>query len=179
MMPELNHSSECFATMVQPVEPTIATMVDFAARLRLAMDAVQMDEHALAKALDVSYQAIKKAINGKSKSFGSANNARAAQALGVRPDWLALGTGEMRESNTTSKLHESLGPEPAPTGLHATLMALGAALSSCDVADREIASAVLKNLALQPERAAEFADKLEGLLGGGGHEQPLLRQNGR
>ena len=45
----------------------------------------------LAKAMGVSYQAVKRVEDGLSKAFNASNNAIAARALGVDPDWLANG----------------------------------------------------------------------------------------
>jgi len=52
-----------------------------------------VDEHAMAKALDVSYQAIKKVLLGTSKMLRADNNVRAAQFLRVDSEWLATGQG--------------------------------------------------------------------------------------
>lgn len=50
----------------------------------------------LAAELSVSYQAVKKVVDGKSAAFSAANNAYAARALKVTGDWLATGEGPMR-----------------------------------------------------------------------------------
>lgn len=47
----------------------------------------------MADQLKVSYQAVKKIVDGKSKMMAADNNARAAAILGVDSDWLATGEG--------------------------------------------------------------------------------------
>jgi transcriptional regulator with XRE-family HTH domain len=48
---------------------------------------------AMADRLQVSYQAVKKIVDGKSKMMAADNNARAAAILDVDSDWLATGEG--------------------------------------------------------------------------------------
>jgi len=59
------------------------------------MDDATVSAAALARSMRISYQAIKQVLNGKSKAFSAANNARAAAALGVDAGWLATGQGTM------------------------------------------------------------------------------------
>lgn len=70
-------------------------MVDYSERLSFAMNRVGVDVRQLSDALDATYQAVKKVVDGKSNAFNAANNARAAQFLNVSSDWLALGLGSM------------------------------------------------------------------------------------
>lgn len=55
--------------------------------------AVRADQVRLGYQLGMTPQAIAKVLSGKSKSMSAANNAAAAQQLGVQADWLARGTG--------------------------------------------------------------------------------------
>lgn len=48
----------------------------------------------LARDLGVSYQAVKKVLEGGSSALNTENNAAAARILGVNSDWLATGQGE-------------------------------------------------------------------------------------
>ncbi len=48
---------------------------------------------ALAAAIGVSYQAVKKVLGGSSAAFSAANNSKAAKFLGVNSHWLATGEG--------------------------------------------------------------------------------------
>lgn len=61
------------------------------------MRAAGVDVAALAKHLDVSYQAVRKVLAGGSRAFNAENNALAAARLGVSPDWLATGVGSLRD----------------------------------------------------------------------------------
>lgn len=65
----------------------------YAKRLKSSMDAKGVSISALAEGVGVSYQAIKKVMDGGSRSFGLKNNVEAAKALGVSQDWLAFGDG--------------------------------------------------------------------------------------
>ena len=73
-------------------------------RLQLAMDMAKASRKDLAGALGVSVQAVGDVIRGKSSAFTAENNAKAAQYLGVNPNWLATGHGQMEspvEGTTT------------------------------------------------------------------------------
>jgi len=87
----LNHSSPKEATIVHHQPPTLATMVDYGTRLAEAMKHAQSSPTALSKALGVSYQAVKKVLDGKSLALNAENHMRAARFLGVNSYWLATG----------------------------------------------------------------------------------------
>jgi hypothetical protein len=69
----------------------IATMVDYKDRLAEAMRDAGVDTAWLAKRLNVSYQAVKKVLDGNSAEFKVPNHFAAADLLGVSPRWLASG----------------------------------------------------------------------------------------
>jgi SOS-response transcriptional repressor LexA len=80
-------------------------MVDYSERLKLALKQSGMTTQMLADALGISYQATKKALDGKTKAFTAANNQKAANLLGVSAEWLATGeTGQFVQdkSNVSS-----------------------------------------------------------------------------
>lgn len=52
----------------------------------------------MAGCMKLSYQAVKKIVDGKSKMMAADNNARAAAILGVDSDWLATGEGSRERS---------------------------------------------------------------------------------
>lgn len=81
------------------------TMVDdYAERLKTAMGGDTPDRITkLAKALDLTYNAVKKVVTGDTRYFIVPNHYRAARLLGVRPEWLGLGEGPMREEATTAE----------------------------------------------------------------------------
>lgn len=66
-------------------------MIEYADRLADAMKAAKVDTTALAKALDMSYQGVKRVLDGKSKTFSATNNEEAARHLGVSSRWLSTG----------------------------------------------------------------------------------------
>lgn len=63
------------------------------------MDTAGADATRLAKALGVSYQAVKRVLDGKSAAFTAPNNSQAARYLGVSTDWLATGEGNPKGSD--------------------------------------------------------------------------------
>lgn len=67
-------------------------MVEYGDRLQQAMSAAGMSTSELARRMGLSYQAVKKVLNGG--SFNTENNSAAAKVLGVHSDWLATGKGE-------------------------------------------------------------------------------------
>lgn len=94
-MTDCNHSSVKNATIVQSVCANIFCMDEYKDRLLSAMKRVNMTTQQLADKIGISYQAVKKVIDGKSAGFGIINNVRAAAALNVNSDWLATGEGRM------------------------------------------------------------------------------------
>lgn len=71
----------------------------YSERLQRAMQEAKphaYDVAGLARALKISYQAVKKAVDGG--KFGTENNIKAAALLMVRNEWLATGEGAMRAS---------------------------------------------------------------------------------
>jgi len=66
-------------------------MVDYNERLMLAMKQSGVSTQMLADGLGISYQAAKKAIDGKTKAFTASNNQKAANLLSVSAEWLATG----------------------------------------------------------------------------------------
>jgi len=82
--------------MVHSTGGNIATMVanSFQDRLNESMQDAGIDTAQLATRLGVSYQAVRKAQDGRTKSLSAANNAAAAEILHVNPNWLATGNGQ-------------------------------------------------------------------------------------
>lgn len=79
-------------------------MIEYSARLKKAMEERGVSVSQLAAGMGVSYQAVKRVLEGLSKAFSAANNAKAAAYLSVNPDWLATGEGLTAiamDSNTT------------------------------------------------------------------------------
>lgn len=70
-------------------------MFSYKDRLAAALAHAQVTDTQLAKKLDVSIQAVRKIAAGTTAAFTAENNSKAARFLGVSPDWLATGEGEM------------------------------------------------------------------------------------
>lgn len=88
-------------------------MVEYKDRLVQAMTAAEMKTADLADRLGLSYQAIKKVLDGNTKALTAENSARAAQLLNVSSDWLALGEGTMSRSDALVP-YSDLSPAPIP-----------------------------------------------------------------
>lgn len=89
-------------------------MIEYSERLKTAMEARSVSVSQLAAGMGVSYQAVKRVLDGLSKAFSAANNTRAAATLRISPDWLATGTGAMLSESNTS-------PGPAMKGMYPLL----------------------------------------------------------
>lgn len=87
----LNHSSRNICNQSSGHRLQTSTVVDYSDRLQAAMTAAKVDKTALANELGISYQAVRKALEGG--KFSAANNAKAAKFLNVSSDWLATGIG--------------------------------------------------------------------------------------
>jgi transcriptional regulator with XRE-family HTH domain len=74
-----------------------STMVDYGERLKKAMEARSKSAHDVATYLGVSYQAVKKVLDGKTKCFSAPNHEDVCQFLGVSGRWLAKDEGEMHQ----------------------------------------------------------------------------------
>jgi phage repressor protein C with HTH and peptisase S24 domain len=83
-------------------------MVDYKDRLAKAMKLGNVPVQQLADAMGISYQAVKRTLEGKSSAFTAANNTKAARFLGVRSDWLATGEGFMFDSRLNDEFAEVL-----------------------------------------------------------------------
>lgn len=80
-------------------------MIEYSSRLKAAMDARSVTVSQLASGMGVTYQAVKRVLEGLSKAFSAANNASAAAFLDINPDWLATGVGEMKLQNGIIAVH--------------------------------------------------------------------------
>jgi len=83
------------ATRVQSRREKIATMVELSERFQAALKHANSSVSDVARATGLSYQALKKVLDGKTKSQDAKNNLAIAQYLGVSSEWLSSGEGEM------------------------------------------------------------------------------------
>lgn len=74
-------------------------MVNYSDRLKAAMSLRIVNTPQLAAAMKVSYQAVKKVLDGKTSAFGSVNNLEAARYLSVDSEWLAAGASVVVQEN--------------------------------------------------------------------------------
>lgn len=103
--------------MVRAESLTLSTMVDFSDRLKKALSHAERQPGDLQKHLPVSYQAIKKVLDGSSKSFSAENCAKAARYLGVSIYWLATGEGNMlddQQPHAVNMVAERIAPYKNP-----------------------------------------------------------------
>lgn len=97
-MQALNHSSDYKATMVLAKTHNLTTMVDYWQRISAALKHARITQKELQEGLKISYQAMKKLEDGKTKSLSAENNARAARILDVNSYWLATGEETMLQA---------------------------------------------------------------------------------
>lgn len=71
-------------------------------RLILAMQRRGVNVTTLSKAVGLTYQGVKRVVDGQSKAFTAANNELVATYLGVSPGWLATGRGDMEGETVSS-----------------------------------------------------------------------------
>ena len=93
-------------------------MVEYSERLKAAMARAQIKTRTLSDAIGMSYQGVKKVIDGKSNAFSAENNSRAAAVLGVNPDWLATGQGQMTSEIDKNVRPVEMGMRPYPVISH-------------------------------------------------------------
>lgn len=106
-------------------------MVEYKERLELAMKRASMGVTQLATAIEMSYQGVKKVVDGKSAAFSAENNSKAAAALGVNSDWLATGKGQMAPASTAPAPHEAPAETPgAPNDLVIAQFASGGGMDT-------------------------------------------------
>lgn len=79
-----------------------------ARRLKVAMADQGLSQFALAKKAGISQAAIQKLASGKAKS--TTYLIPISNALNVRPEWLSLGTGPMRDEPNTGVTQQNLRP---------------------------------------------------------------------
>lgn len=89
-------------------------MVDYNERLKLALKQSGVTTQMLADGLGISYQAAKKAVDGKTKAFTAANNQKAANLLGVSAEWLATGETDQFVKNKSNVTPSRMGEKRIP-----------------------------------------------------------------
>jgi len=82
-------------------------MVDYGERLAWAMNERGVTPKVLSEHLHVSYQAVKKVLDGKTGAFSAPNNEEASELLGVTSKWLATGKGPRRPEHAPTLAHDA------------------------------------------------------------------------
>ncbi|MCX8017659.1 MAG: helix-turn-helix transcriptional regulator [Rhodocyclaceae bacterium] len=81
--------------MVNGVSDSLLNML--AERLRLALEQAGMSQAELARRIGVTPGAVSLWLSGETKTLKASNAVLLAKHLGVNPEWLATGRGQMRE----------------------------------------------------------------------------------
>lgn len=90
--------------MVRQKTSNLTTMVDYWQRISDALKHAGVTQKQLQEHLGISYQAMKKLEDGKTKSLSAENNARAARFLGINSHWLATSEESMLQSGRASNV---------------------------------------------------------------------------
>lgn len=152
-------------------------MTTYKERIAAAMGGPEVSSqavHALAKALGVSYTAIKKVVDpeGKSKTLTAENNAKAAKYLRVNADWLATGKGEMRGAVASN--NGAAAPAPKEDELLLALTVVAKAIEPTSTIVRDALVPTFSNLVRRPEEVGTIAQTIQNLLGSGPGQSSLI-----
>ena len=120
-------------------------MVDYSDRLNDAMTRRGVSRSKLAAHLGVSYQAVKKVLDGKTKAFSVVQHHRAAKFLSVDAEWLACGGTAAHEDPVATQARE---PE-AQYAVSSLIQEATAILATLDEPQRQDAVAMLRLFAKQ------------------------------
>lgn len=96
--------------MGHPDAANLKTMVDYWDRLQASIAHAGVTLKDLQTHLDVSYQAMKKVADGKTKSLSAENNSHAARFLGVNAHWLATGEETMTLADSQIRGGQAANP---------------------------------------------------------------------
>lgn len=117
------------------------------------MDRANVKRPRLAKELGVSYVAVKKVLDGQTHAFTAENNSRAAAFLGVSPDWLATGEGDMLPAAGTVQSPALLDLGLPEGSVRVPVLANAASMGGgVDLADEDV---ICGELTLTPQFVAE------------------------
>ncbi len=139
-------------------------MVEYSDRLKAAMELRGVKVPALAAQLGMSYQGAKKAVDGRSKAFSAENNSKAAMWLGVNPDWLATGEGEMLQRTTPDQAVAIASSTSGGFTLVQALEVVAGALLMSDDLTLDQVRPLLARLVDEPPRASEIVPRIAALL---------------
>lgn len=138
-------------------------MSTYGSRLQAALERKKVSRADLAKAIGRSPQAIGQVINGTTKALTAENNSLAAIYLGINPDWLATGEGEMVLAGSRVEPPNIVTLPPARRIVD-TLDELQAVVGQLSPLLQDAGRSVLHKWMDGQVSAAEAAATLEGLL---------------
>lgn len=136
--------------MVRAELSNLSTMVDYWERISEAMGHAGVTPKQLQSSLGISYQAMKKLEDGKTKSLSAENNARAARFLGVNSHWLATGEERMLDIKRDVATEDSR-PNAEAVTLAQALEVIADQLNTLTDERRAQAAQRLQTLALAPD----------------------------
>lgn len=145
-----------------PLRYPDTTMVDYWSRLKPEMEAKGVTKADLSRKLGISYQAIKKVVDGG--AFGVENNFKAARLLGLSPEWLSSGRGPKYASQVNAAApdasHQDAGTR---NSLTEHMVALEIAVDQLAPELRTAGRDALRKCAGKEASASEVASTLEAL----------------
>ena len=131
---------------------------DYKDRLGTAMKNAGVDLAMFAAALGISYQAVKKIVDGKSSAFTAHNNSKAAKFLSVNTDWLATGEGEMFRTDAQQD-KQITAPKTGYLSHEQILKGLAMRIADIDPASRDKLAPMLSALVMGPD-SQEIIEKI-------------------
>lgn len=127
-------------------------MANYGERLNDAMKLRTVSTSMLAKEIGITYQAVKKILDGKSAALSAENNAKAAKYLQINSYWLATGEDAMAipEASTAA-------------ALSVLIQRLSHELQTVDAANRPLLAHAIKSWADTPEQWERLVQQLRNL----------------
>jgi len=144
---------------------------DYKDRLEKAMKHAGVDLAMFASTLGISYQAVKKIVDGKSSAFTAANNSKAAKFLSVNTDWLATGEGEMFRTDAQPD-KQIAAPKIELLSSEQILKGLAACIADIDPGSRDELAPMLSALVIGPD-SQEIIEKIKNYI-----DQAPLKKRG-
>lgn len=134
-------------------------MVSLGERLSAAMNDRNATVSALAKAVGMSYQGIKKIVDGKTKEIDASNCIKISSYLQISSEWLSTGTG-----SRTTEVASAPSQPVASDDLLLALAVVAKAIEKADEMTRLSVEPLLSLLAREPSQSVNIAHRVHKLL---------------